>query len=97
MGKTRVCGAACHKAKGNKCRCWCGGVFHGSGGLDARKAFMVEFIVEIVPTTERAFQEITGQPDLFADMDAGNRWRGAIHAAVEAHMNPAPKRMAATR
>ena len=75
MGKTRVCGAACHKAKGNKCRCWCGGVFHGSGALDARK----------------------GQPDLFADMDAGNRWRGAIHAAVEARMNPAPKRIAATR
>jgi hypothetical protein len=84
MGKTRVCGGTCHKAKGSKCRCWCGGVFHGSAGAPAREAFAREFGVPVLPTTERTFQETTGQGDLFEGGSAGGRWRAAIDAAVRA-------------
>lgn len=37
--KTRVCGARCHNAKRAKCGCWCGGLFHGAAGQEAREAF----------------------------------------------------------
>lgn len=39
----RVCGATCHKARRAKCRCWCGGLFHGSQGGAARTAFADDF------------------------------------------------------
>lgn len=84
MGKTRVCGGTCHKAKGAKCRCWCGGVFHGRGGKEAREAFAREFGLETLPTTERALNELTSQGDLFAGGSSGERWRSAIAAAVAA-------------
>lgn len=84
MGKVRVCGATCHKAKRPKCRCWCGGLFHGAGGQEARDAFAQEFGVDELPTTERAFLEQTGQGDLFSDASAGDHWRSAVAAAVAA-------------
>lgn len=84
MGKTRVCGATCHTAKGGTCRYWCGGVFHGAAGQVAREAFAREFLVDRLPTTERAFQELTAQGELFADVSHGDRWRTAIRKAVEA-------------
>jgi len=83
MGKTRVCGGTCHNAKGAKCRCWCGGVFHGSAGKENRDAFARQFGVEVLPTTERLFQEQTAQGDLFAKADAGEQWRGVIADAVK--------------
>ncbi|HEC62070.1 MAG TPA: hypothetical protein ENI27_07435 [bacterium] len=30
--KARRCGSRCHKAKGTRCKCWCGGHFHGASG-----------------------------------------------------------------
>ena len=84
MGKVRVCGGTCHKAKRPKCRCWCGGLFHGTGGREAREAFVQEFGLEKVPTTEQAFDEVTGQLDVFTEAPAGHRWRSAIAAAVAA-------------
>jgi hypothetical protein len=84
MGKTRVCGGTCHKAKGAKCRCWCGGVFHGAGGQLTREVFTRELGLERVPNTEREFQIATGQRDLFSDANIGDRWRAAIAAAVSA-------------
>lgn len=82
MGKTRVCGATCHHANGKKCRCWCGGVFHGSAGKDARDAFAREFGVERLPTTKREFLENTGQGELFAPTGAGDEWRARVARAV---------------
>ncbi len=38
MGKVRRCNARCHRARGTRCRCWCGGFFHGSGGAANREA-----------------------------------------------------------
>lgn len=90
MGSVRVCGGTCHKAKGATCRCWCGGVFHGSGGQDARDAFVRALGVDKVPTMERTFLAATGQQDLFTDPAAGARWRAAVNAAVEARTKPAP-------
>lgn len=39
----RTCGERCHKAQRLKCRCWCGGLFHGEGGQAARDAFVEAF------------------------------------------------------
>ena len=38
MGRTRRCDSRCHRAKGVRCRCWCGGFFHGSAGAANREA-----------------------------------------------------------
>ncbi|GAI62515.1 unnamed protein product [marine sediment metagenome] len=35
MGKIRRCSSRCHSAKGTRCRCWCGGFFHGKDGAGA--------------------------------------------------------------
>ena len=35
MGKVRRCDWRCHTAKGPRCRCWCGGAFHGVNGAGA--------------------------------------------------------------
>ena len=40
MGKVRHCGKRCHEAKGTRCKCWCGGFFHGSGGASNRTALL---------------------------------------------------------
>jgi hypothetical protein len=38
MGKVRRCDKRCHTAKGTRCKCWCGGFFHGSSGAANRAA-----------------------------------------------------------
>jgi hypothetical protein len=38
MGKVRRCDKRCHTAKGTRCKCWCGGFFHGSAGTANRAA-----------------------------------------------------------
>ena len=38
MGRIRKCNDRCHHAKGSRCACWCGGVFHGSAGVAKRVA-----------------------------------------------------------
>lgn len=78
MGKPRVCGGRCHKAKGAKCVCWCGGVFHGAGGADARGQFIEAFMVDKVPTTERVFNDVTGRRDLFTDETLGLGWKAKV-------------------
>ena len=35
MGKVRRCNSRCHHAKKPRCRCWCGGFFHGVDGAGA--------------------------------------------------------------
>ena len=40
MGRVRTCGSRCHNAKGARCRCWCGGFFHGSAGAANREALV---------------------------------------------------------
>ena len=61
--RTRVCNATCHNAKGAKCRCWCGGKFHGSGGEAARQEFKKEF--GNLARTLADFEKTTNQPNLF--------------------------------
>lgn len=87
MGSLRSCDGRCHKAKGAACSCWCGGVFHGAGGESAREAFRESFTE--IPTDEQSFLEVTGQGSLFGDgQGAGDRWRRAIAAAVDARRAP---------
>ena len=38
MSKVRRCDKRCHNAKRPRCRCWCGGAFHGSAGTVNRQA-----------------------------------------------------------
>ena len=38
MGKIRRCDRRCQEAKGTRCRCWCGGAFHGAAGAQNREA-----------------------------------------------------------
>ncbi len=89
MGKTRVCGKRCHTAKCAKCRCWCGGLFHGAGGQAAREEFCKVFGAKQVPTTEKAFDEALDADDLFADRAATDMWRVAL-AASRATRAPRP-------
>lgn len=35
MGKVRRCDSRCHNARRPRCRCWCGGFFHGKDGAGA--------------------------------------------------------------
>ena len=35
MSKIRRCDKRCHTAKKPRCRCWCGGFFHGTNGAGA--------------------------------------------------------------
>ena len=35
MSKIRRCSSSCHNAKGTRCRCFCGGFFHGKDGAGA--------------------------------------------------------------
>lgn len=38
MSRVRRCDDRCHRAKGSRCRCWCGGTFHGRLGAVNREA-----------------------------------------------------------
>lgn len=40
MGRVRRCDSRCHNARGRRCRCWCGGYFHGSAGSANREALV---------------------------------------------------------
>ena len=33
--RKRVCGKRCHSARGTRCRCFCGGFWHGKNGASA--------------------------------------------------------------
>jgi hypothetical protein len=58
-------------------------LFHGAAALAARERFCAELGADAVPTTERAFRELTGQPSLFAEggVTAADTWRAAHDAA----------------
>lgn len=40
MAKIRRCDNRCHSAKGTRCKCWCGGTFHGTAGAINREALL---------------------------------------------------------
>jgi len=83
MAKRRVCGKQCHNAKHSKCRCWCGGTFHGEAGLSQRQTFAETFKLEKLPTTEALFDHLT-HPRLFDELDGvpRQRWRAVVAAGV---------------
>jgi len=41
MKRTRRCDARCHNAKGKRCTCWCGGLYHGVGHKKAVELFKI--------------------------------------------------------
>jgi hypothetical protein len=88
MGEARSCDARCHKAKYERCTCWCGGLFHGRKGEAAREAFAEQF--QQLPETVDDFGKVTAQQNLFAT-DAGERWRVALKAARAARAAAAEK------
>lgn len=69
MGKIRKCDQRCHNAKGTRCKCWCGGAFHGSAGAAARQAvldnpdILREYGFEHGKTVFRYQQELGGFND----------------------------------
>jgi len=50
MGKVRRCGRRCHTAMRPRCRCWCGGFFHGWGGA-ANRVALSQGISEVLEQT----------------------------------------------
>lgn len=40
MSRVRRCDSRCHRAQGNRCKCWCGGFYHGSAGVVNREALV---------------------------------------------------------
>ncbi len=38
MRKVRKCDSRCHNAKHSRCKCWCGGAFHGVAGANNRQS-----------------------------------------------------------
>lgn len=36
MSRVRRCDDRCHEALGSRCKCWCGGFYHGASGSDNR-------------------------------------------------------------
>ena len=38
----RRCDATCHKAKGGKCACICGGLYHGIGSSEEARRLLTE-------------------------------------------------------
>ena len=63
MGKIRRCDRRCHEAKGKRCRCWCGGAFHGAAGTENRAALgegMTELLEEhgFIPGETRYIEQM---------------------------------------
>lgn len=49
MGRIRRCDSRCHSAKGSRCRCWCGGFFHGKDGAGAsNRAALAQGMTELL-------------------------------------------------
>lgn len=87
MSDVRVCGKRCHDALNPSCVCWCGGLFHGKGGAEAREAFAE--IWGDIPKTEPE-----PEPAGLFDGSAGpaDRWRAALSAARHASARGSPPR-----
>jgi len=50
MTKVRRCDRRCHNARGPRCRCWCGGLFHGSAGA-VNRAALAQGMTEVLSQT----------------------------------------------
>lgn len=87
--RVRICNRVCHDAKGSKCRCWCGGKFHGTGGAAAREEFKKEF--KTLARTFEDFKEITRQPNLF-DEPSTAATRAAFDEGRNENSEVLPKR-----
>ena len=46
MGKVRRCDRRCHNARKPRCRCWCGGFFHGANGAGAANREALAFALD---------------------------------------------------
>ena len=60
-GTVRRCDARCHYAKQPRCKCICGGIFHGAartpGGIEKAKRKYAEKFAELMPP-ERVPEEV---------------------------------------
>jgi hypothetical protein len=72
MGSASVCDGRCHSARGNRCTCWCAGLFHGGPGAAAREAFSRVWGEDIPPRGEPRQLELGGT----------GRWQEAMRAAA---------------
>lgn len=79
MSRVRTCGARCHDAQRHKCQCWCGGLFHGEGGRDARTAFIEAFGAPIPDRDPREEEPLLHWPG------AESRFTRALASATEAY------------
>lgn len=75
MGRARVCGKICHRARRHMCKCWCGGLFHGKNGEAAREAFAKEW---------------GSDPKSDASAGGGEQWARAMARAQEAKTGQTP-------
>lgn len=85
MSEVWSCDARCHNAKGLKCECWCGGVFHGKAGEPAREAFCESFDSDVPSDFERFTEALTQTTLLSADLtETGHRFLAATFRAIAA-------------
>jgi hypothetical protein len=79
MSEVRRCDARCHNAKHAHCDCWCGGLFHGKAGEEARQAFAQTFGADVpaLPPAPDGGEQLS----LSVVSEGGRRWQAAIAAA----------------
>jgi hypothetical protein len=75
----RTCGKRCHDAQRQKCKCWCGGLFHGQAGHAARVAFVEAFGAPIPDRDPRDTEPLLHWPG------AESRFNRAMECAIAAH------------
>jgi len=49
-GRTRRCDSRCHTARGPKCRCICGGRYHGCGSSEIAERMVEEALAGMYPS-----------------------------------------------
>jgi len=58
MGKVRRCDSRCHNARRPRCRCWCGGFFHGKDGAGAvNREALAQAVLPEELLKQRGFKE----------------------------------------
>ena len=55
MGRIRRCNSRCHNARKPRCRCWCGGTFHGKDGA-ANRVALAHGLVNLEELEEHGFK-----------------------------------------
>ncbi len=65
MEKVRRCDSRCHRAKGTRCECFCGGALHGTAGAANRQAITMGLAsIEALPNFKEGKTKFIYQQEL---------------------------------